>query len=135
MTFCEELIGSTVEKLYVTPGEQVLYFVCKDKQVALSAEGDCCSSSYFNDINGIDALIGGKVLEIKEVDCPRAAIESDCELVQFYGIKIVTNKGYVDIVFRNESNGYYGGWCSSSEVEGNLSRNIEVTKDGDFASN
>ena len=26
-----------------------------------------------------------------------------------YGWKIATNKGYADIVFRNSSNGYYGG--------------------------
>jgi hypothetical protein len=28
---------------------------------------------------------------------------------RFYGIKLLTTGGYVDIVYRNSSNGYYGG--------------------------
>jgi hypothetical protein len=61
-------------------------------------------------------LIGSKILscECINLDLPqdtRCRQEED----SFYGLKIVTAKGVCDIVFRNSSNGYYGGYLKHTE--------------------
>ena len=33
-----------------------------------------------------------------------------------YGYKITTDKGHADIIFRNSSNGHYGGWLKNANI-------------------
>jgi len=106
-----ELIGKTVTGLRVNEDQSVLAFDHPDgTSTAYVTDGDCCSETWFADITGVPALLGGKVLEVENVDLPsvddgRTRQEED----QFYGVKLRTDKGMVDIVYRNSSNGYYGG--------------------------
>jgi hypothetical protein len=121
------LVGKTVSSLFVSENEQELRFETDDGDVGVWAEGDCCSESWFADITGFDALIGSKVVSVEIVDMPD--IEDDRsrqEFDQAYGYKITTEKGICDIVFRNSSNGYYGGWAVPSEAEG---ATVKITDD------
>ena len=43
----------------------------------------------------------------------------------FYGVKIVTDKGRAEIVYRNSSNGYYGG---AADYVDNFTRPIDLTE-------
>lgn len=53
--------------------------------------------------------------------------------IAYYGIEIKTDKGTTRIIYRNESNGYYGGWCDcQGEVDLPPSGLITITKDGDL---
>ena len=76
----------------------------------------------------MEALIDSIVLsvediEIESVEDNRGRQEHD----EFYGAKITTSKGYTDIVYRNSSNGYYGGGCFiCEEPSENM---IEITED------
>ena len=83
-----------------------------------TTEGDCCSESWFADINGADSLRDAVITEIRtvemgEVDDERTRQDVD----RVYGVKITTSKGHCDVVFRNSSNGYYGGWMDASVVD------------------
>lgn len=106
-----ELIGKTVTGLRVNEDQSVLAFDHPDgTSTSYVTDGDCCSETWFADITGVAALLGGKVLEVETVDLPtvddkRTRQEED----QFYGVKLRTDKGLADIVYRNSSNGYYGG--------------------------
>ena len=106
-----ELIGKTVSGLRVNEDQSVLVFDHPDgTSTSYVTDGDCCSETWFADITGVAALLGGKVLEVEAVDLPtvddgRTRQEED----SFYGMKLRTDKGYADIVYRNSSNGYYGG--------------------------
>jgi hypothetical protein len=42
--------------------------------------------------------------------------EKDYNVIRFYGYKIITDRGHCDIIFRNESNGYYGGYMMYTPV-------------------
>mgnify|MGYP001592970046 FL=1 len=84
-----------------------LTFLTDQGLVSYYAVGECCSTTWFNDILGVDALIGAKVTSVEAVDT--IDVSGPHEYVDQYGYKLTTNKGYADVVFRNSSNGYYGG--------------------------
>jgi hypothetical protein len=108
------LIGKQVTGLFVSQGEGDLKFTLQDptdNPVLVSAAGDCCSETWFADIVGVANLIGGVVASVEDlqglpdVDDNRTRQEVD----QVYGVRVKTEKGDCDIIFRNSSNGYYGG--------------------------
>ena len=118
----DELIGRTVTALYVDPGQddednEYIWLAVEtdDGTYQYYVEGDCCSSSWFNDILGVQNLLGQTVTAVERVDMPEPPADLvnpqgysyDC--LQDYGIKLTTLLGYCDVIFRNESNGYYGG--------------------------
>ena len=106
-----ELIGKTVTGLRVNEDQSILAFDHQDGTSTIYVTyGDCCSETWFADITGVAALLGGKVLEVESVDVPTVADNrTRQEEDSFYGVKLRTNKGMADIVYRNSSNGYYGG--------------------------
>jgi hypothetical protein len=107
----KELIGKTVTGLRVNKEQSVLVFDHPDGDTtSYVTYGDCCSETWFADIVGVAALLGSLVLGAEYVELPNVddgRTRQDCD--QFYGVKLRTSKGYVDIVYRNSSNGYYGG--------------------------
>lgn len=107
-----QLVGKTITGLRVNDEQDLLVFDTTSGPVGLVAYGDCCSQSWFADITGVDALIGNTVLSAETIDMPESVQDDRCrqDYDQFYGIKLTTQRGFVDIVFRNSSNGYYGGY-------------------------
>jgi len=107
----KELIGKTIIGLRVNDDQSILTFDHHDgTNTSYETDGDCCSETWFADITGVCALLGGTVIDtenvaMESIDDGRTRQEED----QFYGVKLKTDKGLVDIVFRNSSNGYYGG--------------------------
>ena len=110
-TNMNKLIGKTVAGLRVNEDQSILAFDHPDgTSTSYVTIAECCSETWFADITGVAALLGGKVLNAEAVDLPtvddqRTRQEED----QFYGVKLRTDKGWADIVYRNSSNGYYGG--------------------------
>ena len=50
--------------------------------------------------------------------------------MRVYSIVLVTCRGVAEVIFRNESNGYYGGWCGSTEVrQANRDELMRITED------
>lgn len=104
------LLGKKITGMQVSDDDAYLRFDTDAGRVLFFADADCCSETWFADITGVDALLGGRVLEVDEVDIgvvhdDRGRQDEDVA----YGVKLRTDKGYADIVFRNSSNGYYGG--------------------------
>lgn len=111
----KELVGKTISGLSVNDDQSALRFDTKDGPITFNAVGDCCSQSWFADINGVDALIGGTVASVEEVGMDGYNVDDGRgrqEVDSAYGYKIATDKGNADVVFRNSSNGYYGGWLT-----------------------
>mgnify|MGYP006384805167 FL=1 len=76
--------------------------------VVLEAEGECCSGTWIESIDAPDNLLG-IVQSAEEIEMPDLGDMPGCDVVAYYGLKIVTDKGHVVIDYRNDSNGYYGG--------------------------
>lgn len=104
------LVGHRVIQLHHDHHDERLIFVTPHTKIAWQAEGECCSYSYFNDILGVDALLGQIVTAVDHIDVPDNAWANDSERMH-YGIRLTTERGYTDIIYRNESNGYYSGSC------------------------
>jgi len=131
----DELIGKIVTKISVADQgteypEGVLIFETDSGKMHYVTDADCCSETWFADITGVDALLGVVVKDAVRIDLDepkdgRTRQEED----QAYGVKITTERGVCDIVYRNSSNGYYGGGCSLA-VDYNGATNVrEITDD------
>lgn len=108
----KELIGVKIFGLRINEDQSILVFDTDRGAIAYEVWGDCCSETWFADITGVAALIGGNVRAVEDVNMDgyntldgRTRQEYDLA----YGVKLTTDKGYADIVFRNSSNGFYGG--------------------------
>lgn len=113
----KELTGLKIKKVLMEKGESRIVFVTDKRNIGYSTYGDCCSETWFADIIGTDALIDGTVSSVENIvvadkDDGRSRQEHD----DFMGIKITTDKGSCEIIYRNSSNGYYGGDITSAEV-------------------
>lgn len=109
----KELIGRTIRGIAIKPGEGILAFGTDEGTLGYQAEGDCCSETWFAEILGVDALLDAKVSAVEELELPTVLDGKSRQSEDlFYGIKLDTDKGTVKIVYRNSSNGYYGGSLS-----------------------
>lgn len=77
-------------------------------------EGDCCSYSWMEYLDLVDfpAKVLSGPYDSEPVENPAGESEEEHECKQFYATMIDTDKGTIRIEFRNESNGYYGGWIN-----------------------
>lgn len=114
------LVGKTVRSIHWS--EEALVFDTDAGLVGFTVYGDCCSYSLFNDIYGVEHLlnngpiIAAETVELAEDDV-RYPREKEYESIEYYGYRLTTvhpTFGEVSSVFsfRNESNGYYGGWMN-----------------------
>jgi hypothetical protein len=105
-----ELIGTTILRLWVDDEQHLLIFETDRGDMAYETYGDCCSETWFADIIGVKDLIGQRILAVEAIEMDSVEDErTRQEQDEFYSVKLTTLRGYVDIIFRNSSNGYYGG--------------------------
>lgn len=131
MSNMEKLKGRKVLSVAINPDKTTLKFILEaglydNPILAYDAVGDCCSSSWFNNITGIANLIGEEVLEVvdKEELPESTGSEDEGEYIQYYGFTLKTNKGFCDIEFRNSSNGYYGGYLEENTAPNDDFKNV-----------
>lgn len=114
------LLGKYWTNLYISADDQhQLMFLRKfqDKVIEayiLDTEADCCSETWFADIVGVENLLksdikGIELLYLNDDQYPDTDSRSRQEYDRYYGFKLLTDKGTVEVVYRNSSNGYYGG--------------------------
>lgn len=116
----DKLIGEIIQAVIVfSDYHDHIQFVTHAGPIAYGAFGDCCSSSFFSDIFGVDKILNKKITEVKNIDLEpgeapsRGASEDDNEAI--YGIRIFAGDDACTIIFRNHSNGYYGGYIMDSQ--------------------
>lgn len=114
-----DLTGKTVQSIWIEDGEANLLLKMADGDVCFSVEGDCCSESWFADFTGVDTLLGQTILAFEETPMPDEHVtdgRSRQEYDSLYGYRFTTARGHADLIFRNSSNGYYGGWMVLTDV-------------------
>lgn len=136
----KELKNKKIYKVEISIGEHFLIFETDIGKMVYEAIGDCCSESWFAEIIGLNNIIGEKVIEVIEKDLPSYNLDdgrSRQEIDSVYCYTLTTKKGHCDIVFRNSSNGYYGGYLEFSEF-GNIPDEykplVDISKLSDWAS-
>lgn len=118
MSYLDSLDGKTVVAIDVCDEEEAIRFRFDEGEpVIWQVEGDCCSHSYWHEAFGLNQIRGATVVAARSIELPELPHAEDGsdysggECIQAYGVCIVTDKGAGTLVFRNSSNGYYGGWC------------------------
>jgi hypothetical protein len=117
----EPLIGRKVTAVWFS--DDHLTFDTDQGLITYTVEGDCCSRSLFHDFVGVDKLLeNGPVTEFKVIK-EGEEDESAEYCTRVYGYALTTESakwGEMTTVFsfRNESNGYYGGWLNDAIVPG-----------------
>lgn len=106
----KELLGKVFQRVEITRNEEgksdeIIFVVSDDEKYRMYHYQDCCESVTIDDIVGdIDDLVGSPIT-LSEESGNSAETEWGSETWTFY--KLATIKGYVDIKWWGESNGYY----------------------------
>ena len=116
-----ELLGHTVVDVFKT--DTVIQIQTKTHLFHLYHEQDCCESVYIESIVGdLESLIGQEILLAECVSEASERTDWGTSTWTFY--KLASIKGYIDVRFLGESNGYYSEGVSCQKVE--LPRNENV---------
>lgn len=128
------LMNKKVETIYINEEKDIIKLKTDKGFIAIEAQGDCCSESWFEHTNHIDELIGSTIEGCEEIlleDVKLPATRQDVD--ELYAFKILYKKGRYNgmttLEFRNSSNGYYGGYLVIEKTSSNLYGFIEITKD------
>jgi hypothetical protein len=89
------------------PNGDYVTFHTTEGNINAAAEGGCCSHTWVESIEGPKT---GKVIAVEDTKLRSEDYDEDGDVIQFYSFKVtIEGKGYLDIEYRNSSNGYYGG--------------------------
>ena len=101
--------GKTFVEVTGSVGSGEMLFVTADGERFMFAhQQDCCESVDINDIVGdLQDLVGSPLLIAEEVSGATEPDEEHYESYTYTFYKFATRKGYVDVRWLGESNGYY----------------------------
>ena len=104
----EDMVGKVFTRVSGGVGEGAMVFENATERFVFFHSQDCCENVDINDITGdLQDLCGEPLLLAEEVS---GATEPDVEHYESYTYtfyKFATRKGYVDVRWLGESNGYY----------------------------
>jgi len=106
----EDMRGKVFTRVTGSIGGDALVFENATERFVFFHYQDCCESVDINDIVGdLEDLCGEPLLIAEEVsgETPVDFEEEDHESVTWTFYKFATRKGYVDVRWLGESNGYY----------------------------
>jgi len=104
-----QMLGKTFVRVTGSvDGDEMLFETATGERFMFAHQQDCCETVRINDIVGdLQDLVGEPLLISEEV---KGATEPDEEHYESYSYtfyKFATRKGYVDVRWLGESNGYY----------------------------
>ena len=132
-----DIIGAVVTGVKIDASKEFMRVDTDKGAFDFVAVGDCCSNSWFEHLNGVSNIIGGKVTEVPKLHVDGVDVSSkedkEYNVVEQYITQLKTDKGVLDIEFRNNSNGYYSGWLTLGEGQyGDPVETPKLTETGDF---
>lgn len=97
-------------------GEHLVFTFQDGATATFTAEGDCCSRSWIEHLTVPPDIAGTAVTHVGENDMGERDTDDGYGLLRLYQTTFRTPKGDIVVEYRNESNGYYGGWLSGPTV-------------------
>ena len=105
----EQMLGKTFVEVTGSVGSgEMLFVTAEGERFMFAHQQDCCESVDINDIVGdLQDLVGTPLLVAEEVSGATEPDEEHYESYTYTFYKFATRKGYVDVRWLGESNGYY----------------------------
>lgn len=105
----ESLLGKTVVEITgMLPGSSVIEFTCSDGvKYQMMHIQDCCEYVTCDDVVGDHADLLNSPITMAIESCSGEDPLYECDSFTWTFYKLATVKGFVDIKWRGESNGYY----------------------------
>lgn len=104
------LIGKKIVDVKIAADKEAMLFVTDDnQQLVVRVDADCCSETWIESVEMPALGLPFTIISCENLDMPDLGDIPGCDVVEYYGAKIVTDKGDMVIDYRNDSNGYYGG--------------------------
>ena len=118
----EALLGLTITEItgMAKDSGEITFDTSDGRQFVLYHEQDCCESVYVADVTGDVADLIGEPILLAEASVSEATGDAcpDYGTGTWTFYKLATRKGYVDIRWLGESNGYYSESVDFAEVTG-----------------
>ena len=104
-----QMLGKTFVKVTGSvDSDEMLFETATGERFLFAHEQDCCETVSINDIVGdLQDLVGEPLLVAEEVKGATEPDEEHYESYTYTFYKFATRKGYVDVRWLGESNGYY----------------------------
>ena len=119
----EILVGQVLSEIDSSVGGVVLFKTADGKTYKMHHNQDCCESVYLEDVAGEwDDLIGYPITLAEEVTSNENPTDATEDILEYQDsftwtfYKLATIKGYVDLRWYGESNGYYSESVDFEEV-------------------
>jgi len=106
----QQMVGKTFSRVTGGVGAGEMVFENDSERYVFTHDQDCCENVDICDILGdLEDLVGEPLLMAEEVsgEIPADFNEAEYESVTWTFYKFATRKGYVDVRWLGESNGYY----------------------------
>jgi hypothetical protein len=103
-----DMVGKVFTSVRGSIGDDDMVFENDDGYYMFLHHQDCCESVSINDIVGdLEDLVGEPILMAEEVSGVTVPEANHCQSYTYTFYKFATRKGYVDVRWLGESNGYY----------------------------
>ena len=104
-----QMLGKTfVQVTGAVDSDEMLFETAQGERFLFAHMQDCCETVRINDITGVlEDLVGEPLLIAEEVSGATEPDEEHYESYTYTFYKFATRKGYVDVRWLGESNGYY----------------------------
>jgi hypothetical protein len=103
------LVGKTIQSIKIADDKLALNFITDAGEVVVNVDADCCSYTWVEHVELPALGFPAVVISADDLEMPDLGDQEGCDVVRYYGFKIITDKGEIIIDYRNDSNGYYGG--------------------------
>jgi len=122
MVTIEELIGKTFASVEKIANDELVFTTVEGDQYTLYHAQDCCERVYIESIVGdLSDLVGTPLLRAEEATSevnPEGVRIEDQDSFTWTFYKFATAKGYVDVRWYGESNGYYSESVHFEKIPG-----------------
>lgn len=130
-------LNKTIKNIYIDKYKQDhLYFKTEGYIILWEAVGDCCSEAWFADIIGMPFFLknDSRIYAIEQL-CfgnyvPKDhSSRQDVDTIYGYQLKKPYGDGNLTVIFRNSSNGHYGGEIEETVIDKLPDNIIEIIND------
>ena len=104
----KDMVGKTFTRVYGGVGDGEMVFENDTERYVFTHDQNCCESVDINDVVGdLEDLVGEPLLMAEEVSGYIGPEPEYADSYTYTFYKFATRRGYVDVRWLGESNGYY----------------------------